>query len=319
MYAPLDNETIFKRVFTDVEIFQQFVKDIFNVEITVGNIETEKKFSPPIAQIDIKLDIYAESKDHRFLIEIQKIDYDYNFNRFLNYFITLLIEQQKKGEKYEIPQTVLGAVVLTRPYKINQLTGEPIKDSVLLLDFDPRNLNNERIHLWNHKLIFLNTHSQYFNPKTPENFQDWLNLFTATIEKNINFSFNLKNKAIEKALQMIEMESLDPETLREMKISESRKAMLAKIEKEGYAEAAKKYEPLLEESEKQKERAFQREKEALAKEKEERRQKELALAKEKETRVLSAKTLLEYNVPIEKIMQTTGLTRAEIEEIKKKM
>jgi len=312
MYAPLDNETIFKRVFTDVEIFQQFVKDIFNVEITVGNIETEKKFSPPIAQIDIKLDIYAESKDHRFLIEIQKIDYDYNFNRFLNYFITLLIEQQKKGEKYEIPQTVLGAVVLTRPYKINQLTGEPIKDSVLLLDFDPRNLNNERIHLWNHKLIFLNTHSRYFNPKTPENFQDWLNLFTATIEKNINFSFNLKNKAIEKALQMIEMESLDPETLREMKISESRKAMLAKIEKEGYAEAAKKYEPLLEESEKQKELAFQREKE-------ERQQKEEALAKEKETRVLSAKTLLEYNVPIEKIMQTTGLTRAEIEEIKKKM
>ncbi len=311
MYAPLDNETIFKRVFTDVEIFQQFVKDIFNVEITVGNIETEKKFSPPIAQIDIKLDIYAESKDHRFLIEIQKIDYDYNFNRFLNYFITLLIEQQKKGEKYEIPQTVLGAVVLTRPYKINQLTGEPIKDSVLLLDFDPRNLNNERIHLWNHKLIFLNTHSQYFNPKTPENFQDWLNLFTATIEKNINFSFNLKNKAIEKALQMIEMESLDPETLREMKISESRKAMLAKIEKEGYAEAAKKYEPLLEESEKQKELAFQREKEALTKEKE-------ALAKEKETRVLSAKTLLEYNVPIEKIMQTTGLSLEEIEEIKKK-
>jgi single-stranded DNA-specific DHH superfamily exonuclease len=52
---------------------------------------------------------------------------------------------------------------------------------------------------------------------------------------------------------------------------------------------------------------------------EERRQKELALAKEKETIVLSAKTLLEYNVPIEKIMQTTGLTREEIEEIKKKM
>jgi hypothetical protein len=95
--------------------------------------------------------------------------------------------------------------------------------------------------------------------------------------------------------------------------------MLAKIEKEGYAEAAKKYEPLLEESEKQKELALQREKEerqqkelALAKEKE-------ALAKEKETRILSATTLLEYNVPIEKIMQTTGLSREEIEEIRKKI
>jgi hypothetical protein len=52
---------------------------------------------------------------------------------------------------------------------------------------------------------------------------------------------------------------------------------------------------------------------------EERRQKEEALAKEKETRVLSAKTLLEYNVPIEKIMQTTGLSREEIQEIRKKI
>jgi len=65
---------------------------------------------------------------------------------------------------------------------------------------------------------------------------------------------------------------------------------------------------------------------ALLREKEERRQKEEALAKEKEalakekeTRVLSAKTLLEYNVPIEKIMQTTGLSREEIEEIRKKI
>jgi len=65
--------------------------------------------------------------------------------------------------------------------------------------------------------------------------------------------------------------------------------------------------------------ALFREKEERRQKEEERRQKEEALAKEKETRVLSAKTLLEYNVPIEKIMQTTGLTREEIEEIRKKI
>jgi len=43
MLAPLDNETIFKRAFTDKIVFQQFVKDIFNIEITVDKIETEKK------------------------------------------------------------------------------------------------------------------------------------------------------------------------------------------------------------------------------------------------------------------------------------
>jgi len=65
--------------------------------------------------------------------------------------------------------------------------------------------------------------------------------------------------------------------------------------------------------------ALFREKEERRQKEEERRQKEEALAKEKETRVLSAKTLLEYNVPIEKIMQTTGLSREEIEEIRKKI
>ena len=121
MLAPLDNETIFKKAFTDKEVFQQFVKDLFDIEIVVNKIETEKQFTPPIANIDFKLDIYAETEDHRFVIEIQKIDYDYNFNRFLNYFISLIVEQQKKASKYAIPQTVLGIVVLTRPYKINQL------------------------------------------------------------------------------------------------------------------------------------------------------------------------------------------------------
>ncbi|MCX6277053.1 MAG: hypothetical protein NT004_03020, partial [Bacteroidetes bacterium] len=87
MLAPLDNETIFKKAFTDKFVFQQFVKDLFDVDIVVNKIETEKQFVPPIANIDFKLDIYAETVDHRFVIEIQKIDYDYNFNRFLNYFI----------------------------------------------------------------------------------------------------------------------------------------------------------------------------------------------------------------------------------------
>ena len=48
---------------------------------------------------------------------------------------------------------------------------------------------------------------------------------------------------------------------------------------------------------------------------EERRQKEEALAKEHETRILSAKTMLQFNIPIESIMQATGLSREEIEKL----
>lgn len=236
MLAPLDNETIFKKAFTDKDVFQQFVKDLFDIDIVVDKIETEKQFVPPIANIDFKLDIYAETEDHRFVIEIQKIDYDYNFNHFLNYFISLIIEQQKKASKYLIPQTVLGIVVLTRPYKINQLTGEPIQESVMSIDFDPRNPKDERIKIWKHQLLFLNPNPKYKSEETPKNYQDWLDLFSKSIDKDINIVLNLKNKGIAKTIQLIEYETLDPKTLAEMKISEEKKAMISIIENEGINE-----------------------------------------------------------------------------------
>jgi len=240
MLAPLDNETIFKRAFTNKIVLQQFVKDLFEVDVNISKIETEKKFTPPIANIDFKLDIYAETEDHRFVIEIQRIDFDYNFNRFLNYFMSLILEQQKKGSKYEIPQTVLGIVVLTQPYKLNQLTGEPIKDSVLTIDFDPRNLLDERIKLWKHQLLFLNPHPKYRDVNTPKKFQDWLDLFRLSIDSKINLSLNLNNKGISKTLELIEYDKLDPHLIEEMKISESKKAMIKIVEEEGVEKGIQK-------------------------------------------------------------------------------
>ncbi len=231
--APLDNETIFKKAFTDNEVFQQFIKDLFDIEVIVDKIETEKKFQPPIANIDIKLDIYAETHDHRFVIEIQKIDYDYNFNRFLNYFVSLLIEQQQKASKYKIPQTVLGVIVLTRPYKIDQLTGEPIKEDVMLIDFDTRNLKDEKIRIFNHKLLFLNPHPKYQNSDTPKNIKDWLDLFRLSIDNNMEITLNLTNKGIAKTVDLIEYEKLDAETITNMKISEQKKAMISIVKNEG--------------------------------------------------------------------------------------
>ena len=108
MLAPLDNGTIFKKAFTDKFVFTKFVKDILNVDFELGSIETEKKFKPKASLIDFELDIFAESKDKRIIVEIQRIDYDYNFDRFLNYFLATIIEQQKSAKKYKIDKIVYG-------------------------------------------------------------------------------------------------------------------------------------------------------------------------------------------------------------------
>jgi len=232
MLAPLYNETIFKKAFTNKIVFQQFIKDLFDIEITVDKIETEKKFEPPIANIDFSLDIFAETTDHRFVIEIQKIDYDYNFNRFLNYFTSLYVEQVKRGKKYSVPQTILGVVILTSPFKINQLTGEPIRESVLSIDFNPRNPKNEIIEIWEHKLIFLNPNPEYKKDYNTKNYQDWLDLFHASMDENINIKLNVNNIGIAQTLEIIEYDKLDAQTIAEMKKSDAKKAMISIIENE---------------------------------------------------------------------------------------
>jgi hypothetical protein len=45
------------------------------------------------------------------------------------------------------------------------------------------------------------------------------------------------------------------------------------------------------------------------------KQKKEALAKEYQTRILLAKTMIKFNIPIENIMESTGLNKEEIEKI----
>lgn len=221
MLAPLDNETIFKMAFTDKVVFEQFIKDIIGIDFVIGKIETEKRFKPKVSHIDIKLDIFAESKDKRVIIEIQKIAYDYNFDRFLNYFLAAIIEQQKSSKDYSIPQTVYGIVIFTEPYKINQITGQPIKDEVLIQKLDPENLHGNKIKLFGHQQIFLNPNNR--NAHTPQNYHDWLDLIYQSIHQASNYQLNEKNKGIKRAIELIEYDNLDTETITQMKNDESMK------------------------------------------------------------------------------------------------
>jgi hypothetical protein len=112
-------------------------------------------------------------------------------------------------------------------------SGEPIQESVMSIDFDPRNPKDERIKIWRHQLLFLNPNPKYKCKDTPQNYQDWLDLFSKSIDKDINIILNIKNAGIAKTIQLIEYESLDSKTLYEMKISEGKKAMISLLENEG--------------------------------------------------------------------------------------
>ncbi|MEM4271155.1 MAG: PD-(D/E)XK nuclease family transposase [Candidatus Pacearchaeota archaeon] len=330
MLAPLDNQVIFKIAFTDKEVLTAFVKDILGIDVVIDKIETEKKFEPKIGNIDFSYDIFAESADHRVIIEIQRLEFDYHFDRFLHYHNMAVSELQRRAKDYKIDQTVYTIVILTAPYTIQTKTGLPIKDEVLISSADPRDLEDKVVPIYGHKLVFLNPN--YKKESTPSNYRDWLDLIYESIHNRERYRLNFGKEAIKKAVSLIEFENLSPEQIREMKEVEGRKATIAIYEKR-LERAEKELEQEKQRAEQEKQRAEQekqraeqekqraeqekqraeQEKQRAKQEAKEREKAQEELKKEKERILALTKRLKELGVSIEEIAKITGLP---VEELK---
>jgi predicted transposase/invertase (TIGR01784 family) len=226
--ANLDNEVFFKKVFTDPEVFRAFVKDIAGVDVPDAKIETEKQLERKVAPIRFKLDIYAESADHRILIEIQRVDYDYNFDRFMHYFLAALIDLQRSSRDYGFNQEVYTIVVITAPYVVKEKTGEVLLDDVLISDINPRTLADKMRNIYPHKLIFLNPN--HIQSRTADGFRDWLQFIHQSIKNPKNPLINLDKPAIRKAAQLADVSNMTDEVLEDAKKAEAGKKTIALYE-----------------------------------------------------------------------------------------
>jgi hypothetical protein len=237
MLGNLDNEVIFKKAFTNKIVFKAFVRDILGIEVEVDKIETEKKFDPKIGYVDFELDIFAETIDKRIVIEIQRVEYDHHFDRFLHYFLMLIAEQQRNSKEYSIEQTVYVIVVLTTPYTINEKNGKPIKDEVLLLNINPQTLKGEVKDLYGHQFVCLNPNHP--EKDTPKQIRDWLDLIYQSIHNPERPVLNTDNEGIKKAIELISFENFTPEERTKAKNKEAAMITIAKIENLTRTEIAK--------------------------------------------------------------------------------
>lgn len=238
MLANLDNEVHFKKVFTDVEVFCAFAKDILGIEMQITKVETEKVLPSKVSAIKFKMDLFAESIDHRTIVEIQKVDYDYTYDRFANYFLANLIDTQRTSKDYGFGKEVYIIVVVTSAYKMSDKNNKPIKTDVLITDINPRDLKVQVIPMNNHKLVILNT--TYVQNDTPEAILDWLNLIRESMKNPENPNINTSKSAIVRAAQLANLDNLSPEQIAEAKIQEMRKEAVAIIEQQSSLETDKK-------------------------------------------------------------------------------
>lgn len=225
MLGNLDNAVIFKKAFTDKIVLKAFVRDILGIDFEVDKIETEKQFEPKVGFIDFKLDIFAESVDKRVVVEIQRVEYDYNFDRFLHYFLMAIAEQQKSSSKYSISQTVYVIVVMTAPYRFDTKQGDAIRDEVLLLKLNPKTLAGIERDLYGHQLVCLNPNHP--DKETPEQIRDWLDLVYQSIHSPERPAINEANAGVKRAADLISFENLSPEERALAKDEASRKVVEA--------------------------------------------------------------------------------------------
>ena len=238
MLGNLDNEIIFKKAFTDKIVFKAFVHDVLGLDVEVDKIETEKQFKPKIGFVDFKLDIFAETTDKRMIIEIQRVEYDHNFDRFLHYFLMNIAEQQKSSKEYKIAQTVYLIVIITLPYTIDQKNGQPVLNEVLVLNLNMQNLKGEIVDLYGHQFVCLNPNHPDNN--TPQQIRDWLDLIYQSIHSPERLTLNIKNVGIKRAIELIDFENLTPEERTASKNKEASRVMTAKLEYAKMIEIAKK-------------------------------------------------------------------------------
>jgi predicted transposase/invertase (TIGR01784 family) len=211
----LANEVIFKKAFTDKFVLQCLVRDLFNVDFVPETVETEKRFEPKIAHIDFKYDIFAQSHDQRIIVEIQKVDYDYNFDRFLLYHNMAIAEMQRNSKEYKTDKVVYTIAVFTGKYVGTERNGEVVERDILFHHSNLFDLEGKEFDVFGHKLIFLN--HNYIKDTTPQGYKDWLSLVKESIKNPENPIINLTNQGIKKVAELIDYEKLSPEELRESK------------------------------------------------------------------------------------------------------
>jgi hypothetical protein len=225
MLANLDNEVHFKKVFTDVTVFCAFVKDVLGIDMNITKVETEKMLPSKSSAIKFRMDLFAEDTANRTVVEIQKVDYDYTYDRFTHYFTGNLVDIQRTSRTYEYAKDVYIIVVVTSAYRMRDKNGVLLKDDVLITDINPRTLSGEVREMHNHKLVVLN--STHTTIHTPPAIRDWLDLIKESIKNPENPQINKSKPAIVRAAELAEADNIDPEELADAKIEEMRKITLA--------------------------------------------------------------------------------------------
>lgn len=198
--ASLQYGVIFKKAFSQPDIFTAFVKAVLGIKFSCDKVETEKSFRPAIGNVDSRFDLFAQDEKNRVIVDIQHRKKDSHYDRFLHYHCAAILEQMPRGEQsYRPPLAVYTIVVLTSMDKYEK--------DVLTIDFDPKDLQGKGIGEIPHKVIYLCP--KYVNENTPIAYREWMTAIADTLDKTVEET-DYHDAMIQKVFEAIEENGLTP-------------------------------------------------------------------------------------------------------------
>lgn len=227
--ASLQYGVIFKKAFSQPDIFTAFVKAVLGIEFSCDKVETEKSFRPAIGNVDSRFDLFAQDTKNRIIVDIQHEKKYSHYDRFLHYHCAAILEQMPKGElSYRPKLQVFTIVVLT--------SSDKYEKDVLTIDFDPKDLQGKGINEIPHKVIYLCP--KFVNENTPIAYREWMEAIKDTLDEQVEES-DYHNAMIQKIFASIEEDGLTPKDRYDMIEEYEDNKLIADKEKEAKLEGKK--------------------------------------------------------------------------------
>ena len=197
--ASLQYGVIFKKAFSQPDIFTGFVRDILGIQIEIDRVETEKSFDPPIGRIDTRFDLFAEDPKNRVLVEIQHVRFPDHYDRFLHYHCVALLEQISRSELYTPPMRTFTLVVLT--------SGDKHQVDIATIDFDPKDRQGQSLNEIPHRVVYLCP--KYVTAETPLPSREWLQAINDSLDQEVEES-DYQLPEIKRIFDLIESDLVSP-------------------------------------------------------------------------------------------------------------
>ena len=227
--ASLRYGVIFKKAFSQPDIFTAFVNDILGIDLIIDHVETEKSFSSPVGSVNNHFDLFAEDKINRIIVDIQHRRYADHYHRFLHYHCAALLEQAVSAKDYRPALTVYTIVVLT--------SGDKHGRDMSMIDFDPKDRHGQGLGEISHKIVYICP--KYLNEETPEAWREWLLAINDSLDEQVDETHYHK-ACVQKVFASIQKNTLTPEDRARMKDEysedELRREEWDKAEQKGHEE-----------------------------------------------------------------------------------